>query len=109
MDQPLRPFEPAGIRLGIARGITYGVFGPPLPFMQPLRDLGARLARVYVYWNQVEPEPGHFVWDDVDAFLAQLTGDDEVWVTVCSSSHWATQQHTDFLPPSPAVDDDAYF
>jgi hypothetical protein len=44
----------------------------------------------------------------VDAFLDQLDGSEEVWVTACSSSRWATQQATDFLPPSPAKDPDAY-
>ena len=66
------------------------------------RELGAGLVRVYVYWSQVEPEPGRFDWTVVDSFLRQLTGEEEVWVTVCSSSPWATQQPTDFLPPSPA-------
>jgi hypothetical protein len=44
----------------------------------------------------------------VDAFLDQLDGSEEVWVTVCSSSRWATRQATDFLPPSPAKDLEAY-
>lgn len=101
-------FQPAGIRLGIARGITYGLFGPPHQFVPHLRELGSDLVRVYVYWNQMEPEPGHFDWTIVDSLLEQLEGDEEVWVTVCSSSLWATRQATDFLPPSPAKDNDAY-
>ncbi len=105
----MRSHEPKGIRLGIARGITYGLFGPPQEFMPQLRSLGAGLARVYVYWNQVEPEPGHFDWKVVDSFLEQLIVEEEVWITVCSSSLWATRQSTDFLPPSPALDKDAYY
>ncbi len=46
---------PAGIRLGIVRGISYGLFGKPDEFMPELRSLGASLVRVYVYWSQVEP------------------------------------------------------
>lgn len=106
MDQP---FDPTGIRLGIVRGISYGLFGPPDEFMPQLRALGAGLVRLYVYWGQVEPEPGRYDWRVVDAFLGQLTGDEEVWVTVCSSSPWATRQATDFLPPSPARDNDVYY
>jgi hypothetical protein len=106
MDQP---FEPSGIRLGIARGISYGLFGPPEQIIEPIRELGAGLVRIYFYWNQVEPNPGVFDWSVVDAFLSQLGGDEEVWVTVCSSSLWATRQPSDFLPPSPAKDDDAYY
>ena len=100
--------EPSDIRLGIARGISYGMFGPPEPIVAPMRELGARLARVYVYWSQVEPRPGHYEWSVVDSLLAQLSGDEEVWVTVCASSPWGTRTATDFLPPSPATDVDAY-
>jgi hypothetical protein len=99
---------PEGIRLGIARGVSYGLFGPPDDVVGPSRELGADLVRVYIYWGQVEPEPGRFDWTVVDALLAQLTGDEEVWVTVCSSSRWATRQPTDFLPPSPAKDAERY-
>jgi hypothetical protein len=99
---------PPGVRLGIVRGISYGLFGKPDTFVPRLRELGAELVRVYFYWSQVEPEPGRYAFDAVDAFLDQLDGSEEVWVTVCSSSRWATQQATDFLPPSPAKDPDAY-
>jgi len=99
---------PPGVRLGIVRSISYGLFGKPDRFVPQLRELGATLVRVYVYWSQVEPEPGRYTFDAVDAFLDQLDGSEEVWVTVCSSSQWATRQATDFLPPSPAKDPEAY-
>jgi hypothetical protein len=97
-----------GVRLGIVRGISYGLFGKPDQFLPQLRELGAGLVRVYVYWSQVEPEPGRWSFEAVDAFLDQLEGSEEVWVTVSSSSRWATRQATDFLPPSPAKDLEAY-
>jgi hypothetical protein len=99
---------PPGIRLGVVRGISYGLFGRPDEFLPAARELGAGLVRVYLYWSQVEPEPGTYRWDIVDALLAQLDGDEEVWITLCSSSPWATRQPTDFLPPSPALDQRAY-
>jgi hypothetical protein len=97
-----------GVRLGIVRGISYGLFGKPDQFLPQLRGLGAGLVRVYFYWSQVEPEPGRFSFEAVDAFLEQLDGSEEVWVTVSSSSRWATRQATDFLPPSPAKDLERY-
>ncbi|GAA4572211.1 hypothetical protein [Planotetraspora kaengkrachanensis] len=96
------------VRLGIVRGISYGLFGKPDEFVPAARSLGARLVRAYVYWSQVEPEPGRYTWDTVDALLGQFDGDEEVWITVCSSSPWGTRLPTDFLPPSPAHDLSAY-
>jgi hypothetical protein len=75
-----------GVRLGIVRSISYGLFGKPDRFLPQLRGLGAGLVRVYLYWSQVEPEPDRWSFDAVDAFLDQLDGSEEVWVTVCSSS-----------------------
>lgn len=91
---------PAGIRLGIVRGISYGMFGKPDPFVPQIRALGGSLVRVYVYWGQVEPEPGRYDWTVVDAILDQLDPGDEAWVTVCSSSSWATRNPSAFLPSS---------
>ena len=100
--------EPDGIRLGVVRGISYGLFGKPDAFGDAARALGTGLIRAYVYWSQVEPRPDEYVWDTVDALLEQLDGDEEVWITVCSSSPWATRTPTDFQPPSPALDLETY-
>jgi hypothetical protein len=101
-------FEPAGVRLGVVRGISYGLFSPPGEFVPQARALGAGLIRAYLFWSQAEPEPGRYDWGTVDRLLTQLDGSEEVWLTVCSSSKWATRQATDFLPPSPAKDQGAY-
>jgi hypothetical protein len=102
------PVDLSGTRLGVVRGISYGLFGKPDEFAAEARALGAGLVRAYLFWGQVEPQPGRYEWDTVDALLDQLDGGEEVWITVCSSSPWATRQPTDFLPPSPAHDLDAY-
>src|SRR5262249_18361843 len=96
------------VRLGIVRGISYGLFGPPDVFVPCTRALGARLVRTYFFWSQIEPRPGEFTWSAVDALLQQLAPDQELWITLCSSSPWATRTPTDFLPPSPAHDLRAY-
>ncbi|MFD0168743.1 hypothetical protein ACFVJH_32060 [Streptomyces decoyicus] len=99
---------PAGVRMGIVRGIGYGMFGAPDSFVPEMRRLGGTLVRVYVYGSQVEPEPGRYDWTVVDAILGRLDPADEVWVTVCSSSPWATRHRTGFLPSSPAHDPRRY-
>src|SRR5690348_745574 len=96
-----------GTPLGVVRGISYGLFGKPDEFVEAARSLGAGLVRGYVYWGQVEPEPGRYEWDAVDALVSQVDGVD-LWITLCSSSPWATRQPTSFLPPSPARDPAAY-
>lgn len=100
----------AGIRLGVVRGISYGLFGPPDRFVPQAGSLGARLIRAYVYWGQVEPEPGRWTWEAVDALLRQFDADpgQEVWITVCASSPWATRTATSFLPSSPALNPERY-
>src|SRR5581483_12235489 len=101
-------FDPPGIRLGVVRGISYGLFGEPGEFVPQARELGAGLVRAYLYWGQVEPEPGRYRWQVLDALLGQFDGDEELWLTVCSSSLWGTRVPTDFLPPSAASDQRAY-
>jgi len=101
-------FDPPGIRLGVVRGISYGLFGEPGEFVPQARGLGAGLVRAYLYWGQLEPEPGSYRWQVLDTLLEQFDGDEELWLTVCSSSPWGTRQPTDFLPPSPATDQRVY-
>ena len=103
-----RDLEPEGVRVGVVRGISYGLFGAPGEFVAAARGLGAGMVRAYFYWGQVEPEPGRYQWAAVDSLLDQLTGEEEVWITLCSSSPWGTRVPTDFLPPSPARDQRSY-
>jgi hypothetical protein len=100
--------DKTGIRLGIVRGISYGVFGAPGSFMPQMRELGAKVARVSLTWQQVETQAGAYDWSAVDALLAQCAPGDKLWITVVSASRWATQQTTDFLPASPPRDLAAY-
>lgn len=100
--------DSAGIKLGIVRGISYGVFGPPGIFMPQARALGASVVRVYLTWQQVEPEPGVSDWTAVEALLGQLAPGDRLWVTVVTASRWATKHSTDFLPASMPRDLAAY-
>lgn len=93
--------------MGVVRGISYGLWGPPDEFVPHARALGAGLVRVYVYWGQVEREPGRYDWTAVDALLGQVRHE-ELWVTVCASSTWATRESTEFTPPSPPKDPEQY-
>jgi hypothetical protein len=96
------------LTMGVVRGISYGLFGPPDDFGPAARRLNAGLVRAYVYWNQVEPEPGRLDWTSVDRLLEQVADGGRLWITVCSSSSWATRTPATFLPPSPPLDPAAY-
>ena len=98
-----------GFRTGVVRGISHGLFGPPTAFAEAAAGLGVGLVRAYVYWSQVEPEEGHFDFAVVDGLLDDLDAHGmDVWLTVCSSSPWATRVPTTFQPQSPALDATRY-
>ena len=94
-----------GPPLGIAWGFLYGYQGTPaLTFLPQVRDLGGGWTKLYVFWNQIEPQRGRYDWTAVDAFLGQLRTPEEGLIAVFSSSTWATRVPVDLLPPSPARD-----
>lgn len=94
-----------GAPLGIAWGFLYGYSGVPAEtFVPQIRALGGSWTKLYLIWNQVEPERGRYDWTAVDAFLAQLQSPEEALIAVFSSSTWATRTKVTMLPPSPALD-----
>jgi len=108
-EAPLRVTTP-GSPFGIAAGFTYGYQGvKTYAFMPQVRGLGAGFTKVYLFWNQLEPEKGRYDWSAVDAVLAQLKSPEEALVSIFSSSTWATQRPSALLPPSPAKDPEDYY
>ena len=95
---------------GIGWFILYGHFGvPAVRFMPDLRALGARRTKIYLFWQQLEPEPGRYDWSAPDAFVDQLESPEEGLIALCSSSMWATRRSSAMLPPSPALDLRQYY
>jgi GH35 family endo-1,4-beta-xylanase len=100
----------SGSPLGIAWGFLYGYSGAKAEtFMPVARDLGAGFTKVYLFWNQIEPEKGRFRWNAVDAFVSQLNSPDEGLISLFSTSTWATQKPGTMLPPSPPKNLDDYY
>jgi hypothetical protein len=99
-----------GSPLGIALGFLYGYFGARAESFMPLvRNLGAGFTKVYLFWNQIEPERGRFQWDAIDAFVNQLNSPEEGLISLLSTSTWAVQKPGTMLPPSPAKNPDDYY
>ena len=99
-----------GSPTGIAWFILYGHAGmPALTFMPVLRELGTDFTKVYLFWQQLEPEKGRFDWSAADAFVTQLHSRDEALISLFSSSQWAVQHPSIMLPPSPAKNLDDYY
>jgi hypothetical protein len=97
-------------RLGVGFAFLYGYQGvPAVEFMPVVRGLGGGFAKVYVFWNQFEPEPGKYDWSATDAFVAQLQSPDEALIAVFSSSTWATERSSAMIPASPAKNLDDYY
>lgn len=78
-------------------------------FLPQVRHLGAGGVRVFLSWNQLEPEPGHYDWHALDTLLDQLDSPDEALIMLNSASTWATWIATEQLPPSPARDMETYY
>ena len=96
--------------LGIAWGFLYGYKGTKAEvYMPQLRQLGAGMTKVYLFWNQLEPEKGRYDWSASDAFVNQLHSPEEGLISVFSSSLWATRRASAMLPPSPAKDPADYY
>jgi hypothetical protein len=99
-----------GSPFGVGWGFVYGYQGSPaLPYLSELREIGAGLTKVYLFWQQVEPEKGRYDWQTVDAFINQLKTPEEGLIALFSSSLWAVQRPAALLPPSPARDLDDYY
>ena len=96
--------------LGIAWGFLYDYLGTPAErFLPAVRELGGGFTKVYLFWNQLEPEKGRYDWSGVDAFVNQLKSPDEGLVALFSSSLWAVKHPAFLLPPSPARNPDDYY
>lgn len=97
-------------RLGIGFAFVYGYQGVPAVQFQPaVRELGGGFAKIYVFWNQLEPEQGKYDWSATDAFVDQLQSPEEGLIAVFSSSTWATNQPSTMIPASPATKSDDYY
>lgn len=103
LDMPGSPF-------GVAWFFLYGYLGVPAAnFMPELRRLGADFTKVYLFWNQIEPEKGRYEWSAVDAFVEQLKSPEEGLIALFSSSQWAVKRPSAMLPPSPAKEPADYY
>jgi hypothetical protein len=112
LDTPTKDFRitMSGSPFGIAAGFLYGYQGvKPYDFMNEVRKLGSGFTKVYLFWNQVEPEKGKYDWTAVDRFVDQLKSPDEGLLALFSSSQWAVKRPSSLLPPSPAKNLDDYY
>ena len=103
------PSSPAPA-LGVAWFFLYGYLGVPASnYLPALRDLGGNFTKVYLFWQQLEPEKDRYDWTALDAFVNQLDTPEEGLVSLFSSSLWATERSAGMLPPSPAKDLREYY
>jgi hypothetical protein len=101
----------SGSPLGITWGMIYGppAIKQPARFLPAVKQLGGGFTKVNLFWSQLEPQPGRYDWELLDAYLDQLASPDEGLLALFSASPWATRTSAWFLPPSPAKDLDQYY
>ncbi|MDP4275819.1 MAG: hypothetical protein Q8907_16245, partial [Bacteroidota bacterium] len=109
-DKPAKETDILLPPIGIAWGFLYGYPPePPVTFIPSLNELGVHSTKVYLIWHQIEPEKGKYNWETVDFLLNQIKPEDQVLVSIFSSSTWATKTTTAMLPSSPAKSADDYY
>ncbi|HEU5078725.1 MAG TPA: hypothetical protein VFT72_05905 [Opitutaceae bacterium] len=95
---------------GVAWSFLYGYSGmPAVDYSPQLKEVGAGFTKVYLFWNQLEPEKGRFDWTALDAFTKQLPSPDAGLVAIFSASQWGAEKPAAMLPPSPAKNLDDYY
>jgi hypothetical protein len=88
-----------GSPLGVAWGFLYGNMGVKAEqFMPQVRELGGGFTKIYLTWNQLEPQKGKYDWIAVDAFMNQLKTPEEGLISLFSSSQWAVKRPAPLLP-----------
>ncbi len=99
-----------GSPFGAGWAFLYGYANvPAAPYVPVLRQMGGGFTKIYLIWNQVEPEKGRYNWNAVDAFVNQLQSPEEGLISIFSSSMWATRVRSAVLPPSPAKNPEDYY
>src|SRR6266496_5539281 len=90
-----------GSPLGVAWGFLYGYMGVKAEqFMPQVRELGGGFTKIYLTWNQIEPQKGKYDWSALDAFVNQLKAPEDGLISLFSSSQWAVRRPAALLPPS---------
>lgn len=73
-------------------GVAFGFLYRGEIFMPYIKELGINLTKLYIYWQQIEPQRGKYAWSVVDKFLNQLDQDSEVLISLWSTSEWGTKE-----------------
>lgn len=101
-----------GSPMGAGWAFLYGYEGvKAATYLPQLRALtgGPASTKIYLIWNQVEPQKGQYDWSAVDKFVGQLNSPEEGLISIFSSSMWATEKPSSMLPPSMAKNPDDYY
>lgn len=87
-----RPAGRPGPAAGPTQGGRFGVTGPAgeAEAGALLRELGVGWVRFPLQWGQVEPRPGEYRWNQVEAMVRSLRRGPRVMVTLMPVSPWGT-------------------
>lgn len=102
------PGPPVGAGWGFLYGYESIKAANYLPMLRKMNG-GPTATKVYLIWNQIEPQKGQYDWSAVDKFADQLDSPEEGLIALFSSSSWATEKPSTMLPPSMPKNMDDYY
>jgi len=75
-------------------GVAFGAGSTNLDnFMDYIHDLGLKRTVVKFYWSKLEPQPGRYVFDNLDEYLHQLQPDDRALINIFTDG-WCTNMES---------------
>jgi len=93
-QNPLNPV-PDAVPLGVGYGSIYK--GDVFKFY--LNELNLERSKIYVFWEDVEPQNNQYNFNYVDAYISQLDPGDEAMISVFTSSSWGAEGVGKGYPP----------
>jgi len=74
-------------------GVAFGEGYHGEIFMDDIRNLGVRRTKISLKWDEIEPAPGVYRWEEVDAYVNQLKDGDKALLNIFTVG-WGTNNES---------------
>ena len=101
---PVPPTPTPTPRIPTPLGVAFGERSGDLDhFMDYIRDLGLNRTKLTFYWSDLEPEPDHFTFERLDAYLDQLQPGDQALLNLFTNGWCSEEDKTGIRKGSPLL------